>query len=93
MTTRIFIAAILNALLLPIAAAAADPKLEANFVASGAGVRTCVGIEKIGVAPSIAKLLGAGIPDIEGQALDSIVHPWPPNLSVSLSPNCPCPPR
>lgn len=96
MTTRNLIAAILSTLLRPIAAAAADLKLEANFVASGAGVRTCMGIEKIsntGVAPSIAKLLGARMPDIEGQALDSILLPWSPNLSVSPSPNCPCPPR
>ena len=96
MTTRNFIAAILSVLLLPIAAATADPNFGANFVASGAGVRTGMEIDKSSntdVAPTIARLSGTEMPDVEVHALDSIPLPRSPNLSVSPSPNCPCPPR
>ena len=96
MTTRGVIAAILSAPPQPLASASGDPKLSTNFVASGAGVRTSVVIDKISntdVAPTIAKLLGIEMPDVEGHALDSIPLLWSPNLSFSPSPNRPCPRR
>jgi predicted AlkP superfamily pyrophosphatase or phosphodiesterase len=51
---------------------ASDPEMDALFIASGYGVRkggNLGTIDNIDVAPSIAKLLGVGLPTAEGKAL------------------------
>jgi predicted AlkP superfamily pyrophosphatase or phosphodiesterase len=49
-----------------------DPKMNAIFVASGAGLRkgvTLEGVENIDVAPTIAQLLGIQLDNVEGKVL------------------------
>jgi len=50
-----------------------NPKMNATFIASGAGVREGVEIgvvENIDVAPTIAKLLGVSLPTANGKPID-----------------------
>jgi len=53
-----------------------NPRMNAVFVAAGAGIRskTRIGvIENVSVAPTIAKLLGVSLPDADGKPLDDIL--------------------
>ena len=52
---------------------AADPDLDAIFIASGYGVRPGAKLDEvrsIDIAPTIAKLLGVSLPNAKGKALD-----------------------
>ena len=53
------------------------PSMSTGFVAAGAGIRTGVALERIGlidVAPTAARLLGLAAPAMEGRALEDIVQ-------------------
>ena len=53
------------------------PSMSTGFIASGAGVRTGVALERIGlidVAPTAARLLGLAAPAMEGRVLEDIVQ-------------------
>lgn len=55
-----------------------NPKMNAFFVASGAGIRpgSSLGvIENIDVAPTAAKLLGMTLPEVDGRVLTEILSP------------------
>ncbi len=54
-----------------------DPLMDASFLASGAGVKAGVTLDRIGnidIAPTVAKLLGIEMKDVEGQVLDGILE-------------------
>lgn len=54
----------------------ADPELDGIFVASGAGIKAGVKLDRmrnVDVAPTIARLLGVPLPDVEGTVLESIL--------------------
>lgn len=54
----------------------ADPELDGIFVAAGAGIRTGVKLDRVrnlDVAPTIARLLGVPLPDVEGRVLEEIL--------------------
>jgi len=54
----------------------ADPELDGIFVASGAGIKAGVKLDRmrnLDVAPTIARLLGVPLPDVEGAVLESIL--------------------
>ena len=56
---------------------AKDPELDGMFVASGAGVKRGVRIERIrnlDVAPTIARLLDVPLPNVDGRVLDEILE-------------------
>jgi predicted AlkP superfamily pyrophosphatase or phosphodiesterase len=51
---------------------ASDPEMDAIFIASGYGVRRGAKLEKVAnidIAPTIAKLLGVGLPTAKGEAI------------------------
>ena len=53
------------------------PKMDALFVAAGADIRRGVRVERIrnlDVAPTIARLLGFQMPDVEGEVLTAIIQ-------------------
>ncbi len=53
-----------------------DPELDGIFVASGAGIRQGVRLERIrnlDVAPTIARLLGLDLPNVDGRVLEEIL--------------------
>jgi len=55
---------------------ATNPKVDAAFVASGAGIRKGVRtrrVRNLDVAPTIARLLGISLPDVDGQPLTEIL--------------------
>jgi predicted AlkP superfamily pyrophosphatase or phosphodiesterase len=55
---------------------ATNPKVDAAFVASGAGIRKGVHLRRVrnlDVAPTIARLLGVSLPDADGQPLNEIL--------------------
>lgn len=54
----------------------ADPELDGVFIASGAGIRKGVQLERIrnlDVAPTIARLLDLKLPDVDGRVLEEIL--------------------
>src|SRR5690606_19174568 len=54
-----------------------DPLMDASFIASGAGVKAGVTLGRIGnidIAPTVAKLLGIEMKDVDGRALDEVVE-------------------
>jgi predicted AlkP superfamily pyrophosphatase or phosphodiesterase len=56
---------------------ASNPKMDALFLAAGAGIRPGARLERIrnlDVAPTIARLLGISMPDVEGQPLTAILQ-------------------
>ena len=56
--------------------ASTDPELDGIFIASGAGIKQGVRIERarnLDVAPTIARLLGVALPTAEGRALTEIL--------------------
>ena len=51
---------------------ASDPEMDAIFIASGFGVRRGAKLDKVAnidIAPTIARLLGVGLPTAKGQAI------------------------
>ncbi len=57
---------------------ASDPELDGIFVASGAGIKPGTVIPRMAnldVAPTMAKLLGLTIPNVEGRVLTEILEP------------------
>jgi len=55
-----------------------NPKMDGIFVASGAGIRKGVKLQRIknvDVAPTIARLLGLTVRDVDGRALEEILVP------------------
>jgi predicted AlkP superfamily pyrophosphatase or phosphodiesterase len=55
----------------------ADPELDGIFLASGAGIKKGVRLERmrnIDVAPTIARLLDVPLPNVDGQVLESILE-------------------
>lgn len=54
----------------------ADPELDGIFVAAGAGIKAGVKLDRmrnLDVAPTIARLLGVPLPEVEGQVLETIL--------------------
>lgn len=57
-------------------AKASDPDLDGIFIASGKGIKpgtTVARIQNLDVAPTVARLLGLSMTDIEGQVLEEIL--------------------
>ncbi|MDO8544328.1 MAG: alkaline phosphatase family protein [Opitutaceae bacterium] len=57
---------------------ASDPELDGIFIASGAGIKPGVRLERmrnLDVAPTIAHLLGLSLPNVEGRVLTTILAP------------------
>jgi predicted AlkP superfamily pyrophosphatase or phosphodiesterase len=55
-----------------------DRELDGIFIASGAGIRKGVRLERVrnlDVAPTIARLLGLSLPDADGRVLDEVLLP------------------
>jgi predicted AlkP superfamily pyrophosphatase or phosphodiesterase len=55
-----------------------DPELDGIFVASGAGIRKAVRLDRIrnlDVAPTIARLLGLDLGPVDGRVLEEILEP------------------
>ena len=53
------------------------PSMSTGFIAAGAGVRAGVALERIGlvdVAPTAARLLGLGLPGVDGRVLTEILE-------------------
>ncbi|HUR56557.1 MAG TPA: ectonucleotide pyrophosphatase/phosphodiesterase [Opitutaceae bacterium] len=56
--------------------ASTDPELDGIFIASGAGIKKGVRLERarnLDVAPTIARLLGVDLPNVEGRVLEEIL--------------------
>lgn len=56
---------------------ASDPELDGIFIASGAGIRRGVRLDRIqnlDVAPTIARLLGLSLPNVEGRVLAEVLQ-------------------
>lgn len=54
-----------------------DPDLDGIFIASGAGIKKGVVLDRVrnlDVAPTLAKLMGLQLPDLDGRALDEILE-------------------
>lgn len=54
-----------------------DPQLDGQFIAYGYGIKSGVTIERmrnIDVSPTLARLLGIEMPNVEGQALEAILE-------------------
>jgi len=54
-----------------------DPQLDGQFIAYGYGIKSGVTLERmrnIDVAPTLARLLGIDMPNVEGKALDEILE-------------------
>jgi len=54
----------------------ADPELDGIFVAAGAGIRAGVKLDRmrnVDVAPTIARLLGVPLPEVDGRVLEEIL--------------------
>jgi predicted AlkP superfamily pyrophosphatase or phosphodiesterase len=57
-----------------------DPELDGIFIASGAGIRRGVKLERVrnlDVAPTIARLLDLKLPPVDGRVLEEILAPAP----------------
>lgn len=57
-------------------AKASDPDLDGIFIASGRGIKPGVKLERVcnlDVAPTIARLLGLAMPEVEGRVLEEIL--------------------
>lgn len=55
-----------------------DPELDGIFIASGAGIRKGVVLERVrnlDVAPTLAKVMGLEFPEIQGRVLEEILEP------------------
>ncbi|MBI1348922.1 sulfatase-like hydrolase/transferase [bacterium] len=55
-----------------------NPKMNATFIASGAGIREGVvidSVENIDLSPTIARLLGIDFPDVDGQVVTEALLP------------------
>jgi predicted AlkP superfamily pyrophosphatase or phosphodiesterase len=55
-----------------------DPELDGIFIASGAGIKRGVVLERMAnldVAPTIAKLMGLALPDVDGRVLEEVLAP------------------
>ena len=54
-----------------------DPELDGIFIASGAGIRQGVELDRVrnlDVAPTLARLMGIELPDIDGRVLEEIIE-------------------
>ncbi len=57
---------------------ASDPELDGIFLASGAGIKAGVKLERVSnldVAPTIARLLGVALPTADGHVMEQILAP------------------
>jgi predicted AlkP superfamily pyrophosphatase or phosphodiesterase len=54
-----------------------DPELDGLFIASGAGIKQGVVLDRVrnlDVAPTLAKLMGLTFPEIDGRVLEEILE-------------------
>ncbi len=55
-----------------------DPELDGIFIASGAGIKKGVVLDRVrnlDVAPTLAKVMGLTLPEVDGRVLDEILEP------------------